>query len=118
MAKFVHNKSTSNVSLLDGRILLPVGAKQSVSDVEAESESVLHAARMGWVSVEGSKSITPTPESVSGITLAEDKMKGSTTIPKAKAKAEPAVTSTKLGTEPEPFVPAEIAPTTTTKGNK
>ena len=97
MSKFVHNKSIANVSLIEGKVLIPVGGKISISDQEATHSDVMHALRKGWISIEGSKSITPTPAASEGITFQEDEMKGSTTIPVVEKKVE--ATSTSLGTE-------------------
>ena len=110
MAKFIHNKSTSNVVLLEGSIIIPVGQKVQVADSQASDPSVVHAAKVGWVTVEGVKSATPTPEPTAKPVPEVNPMEGSTTIPKkAKKEVEP-VTSSALGTgTAAEITPAEVA---------
>lgn len=97
MATFIYNKSTSNVSLLNGGILIPVGGKsRPVTDKEAEHEDVIHAVRSGWVTVEGEKSNTAAPAPAAEIVMAVDPMKGSSTIPEVVPKKE-AATSSAIG---------------------
>ena len=97
MAKFLHNKSTANVSLMEGRITIPVGGKVGIADSQASDESIQHALGRGWISIEGAKSSTPTPKEVEPITFTPDEFKGSTTIPVVEKKKS-AATSVKLGT--------------------
>lgn len=95
MSKYVHNKSTANVSLINGKILVKVGGKEAITDQEAEHEDVIHAKRMNWISIEGEVSNTPIPDAPKEISFKEDEMKGSLTIPGVEVKET--VTSTALG---------------------
>ena len=100
MSKYIHNKSTAIVSLIDRKIEIPIGGKISVTDQEASHEDVIHAVRKGWISVEGVKSSSAAPAAPAGITLAKDEMKGSTTIPVVE-KRETATSSSLGATETE-----------------
>ena len=94
MTKFAHNKSTTQVSLLNGKILLAIGGKAPVTDQEAIHEDVVHAVRAGWIKIEGEDSATDAPEAFSAPTIAVDPMKGSATIPTLATKDDAAVSST------------------------
>lgn len=95
MSKYAHNKSTANVSLIDGSILLAVGGKSRVTDSEANHVDTIHAIRMGWISVEGEESAAVKPSHTNGIEFTVDPMKGSATIPVVKSKIT--ATSTPIG---------------------
>lgn len=86
MSKYIHNKSTANVSLINGKILVKIGQKQEVTDQEAEHEDVIHARRMGWITIEGPKSNSVAPNAPGAIEFAKDELKGSSTIPKVEKK--------------------------------
>lgn len=114
MSKYIHNKSTAAVSLINGKILVKPGGKESVTDQEAEHEDVVHAKRAGWISIEGEESVTAAPTAPAGISFKEDEMKGSLTIPVVEVK-ETAVSSSIGSVEPE----AEVVETSTkSKKNK
>lgn len=123
MSIFLHNKTSSKVSLIDGKVLLAVGGFAIIAKEQADHPDVLHAQRVGWVTVENSKvSKTPTPDVPTGIKFAEDPMKGSTTIPK-QVKKEPEVTATPIGakqveSEPEATVEADAESSTDDKKKK
>jgi len=85
---FAHNKSTGNVSLLSGRVYLPVGGKLAITTTEAEHEDVIYAKRLGWISIEGEVSSTDTPTAVAVIQEDANPMRGSDTIEEAVAEAE------------------------------
>ena len=97
MSKFIHNKSTGHVSLINGKFLIPIGDKVSITDQEAQHEDVIHASRLGWISIEGDKSKTASPKAVGPIEMAEDELKGSETIP-VISKKEAAFSSPLGGT--------------------
>ena len=98
MLKYAHNKSKANVSLIDGRILIAVGGKNPISDMEATHEDITHAVRMGWVSIEGEEPLTATqPHPKNSIEFTKDPMHGSATIPVVKSKVT--ATSSTLGGE-------------------
>lgn len=107
MSTYIHNKSTANVSLINGKIVLKVGDKQQIAAKDAEHEEVIHALRAGWISLEGEVSTTDTPTPSAGITFKEDEMKGSLTIPgkepvvqtEPAVDAEPKVTKAKASTK-------------------
>lgn len=113
MSKFAHNKSTANVSLIDGKIFIPIGGKEPITETQASHEDTVHAVRMGWVTIEGDKSSTINPSSKAGIEFTKDPMQGSTTIPVVKSKV--AATSTSIGSTDKEEVEAPAKTTRKTK---
>jgi hypothetical protein len=93
MSKFIHNKSTSNVSLIDGKLLINIGGKRAITDLEAQHEDTIHALRLGWITIEGDKSESASPEAGPAIEFTKDEMLGSETIPTI-TKKEAAISST------------------------
>lgn len=81
MSKYVHNKSTAKVSLINGKITLGVGEKSHISAKDIEHDDVSHALHRGWISVEGVESATAIPEASKGPEIKQDPMQGSLTIP-------------------------------------
>lgn len=49
MAKFLINNGVSNIGLMEGKLLVPIGGYIEVSDSEAENDHVQEALRRGWV---------------------------------------------------------------------
>jgi len=95
MANFLHNKTITKVSLLDGRITLDVGQSLPITDIEAEHDDVIYAKRKGWVTVETSvDSATPAPAAVKGPVPEKNPMEGSLTIPTKTVAAEPVAEDT------------------------
>ena len=113
MARYIHNKSTYNVSLLDGRITIPVGAKHQINDKDADHDSIQHAEEKGWITIEGAKSSTAAPKAAKAPEISENPIIGSTTIPKKEKSKEPDVNSTALGTGTAEEIPAEAVETKT-----
>ena len=97
MPKYIHNKSTYKVSLIDSKLLLNQGEKRQIEDSEADHPDVVHAIRAGWVTVEGPQSKTKTPDAPAPITFVEDPMKGSETIPVIKPRVD--AVSSSIGAE-------------------
>ena len=108
MSKFIHNKSTAKVSLINGSILIDIGGKHEATDQQLEHEDVIHAKRSGWISVEGEQSVTKAPATPAGIKPVEDPMKGSATIPEVKPKET--ATSSLLGSEEKKEQEVETKP--------
>lgn len=101
MSKFVHNKSIANVSLINSKILIPIGSKLPITDQDAQHEDTIHALRLGWITIEGDTSKTSVPKSQAAITFAENPLLGSDTIP-ILPKKESTVTTTNIGASETP----------------
>jgi hypothetical protein len=112
MPKYIHNKSTYKVSLIDSKILLTQGEKLQIEDSDAEHPDVTHAIRSGWVTIEGAISKTKASVPAPAITFTKDPMQGSDTIPVVKPKED--ARSSAIGSTEEP----EISEATVTKKAK
>jgi hypothetical protein len=98
MSKYIHNKSTASVSLIDGKILIPVGGKFEASDSDILNEDVVYAKRNNWITIEGEESATAAPDAPAGVSFKEDEIKGSLTIPTV-APAEAIAVNAPIGVE-------------------
>jgi hypothetical protein len=116
MAKFIHNKSTYKVSLIDSKILLNQGEKKQIEDKDADHPDVTHAIRAGWVYVEGPVSKTKAADPTPAITFQVDPLKGSDTIPVIKPNVD--ATSSAIGSTSEPEVTEEEVVASSKKNKK
>jgi hypothetical protein len=62
-SKYVVNKSTGEVQLIDGKVRIPLGGWRGLTTKELEHEDIVYALRRDWIELKDTQPTTPeTPE--------------------------------------------------------
>lgn len=82
MSKFLVNKSSGILSLLEGRIQIPIGGHIETSDEQAEHADIISSKVRGWLEVSDvAPGTDPAGVVLPAIVTENDKLKGSLTPP-------------------------------------
>ncbi len=82
---FLINQTTTNVGIMDGRYLVPVGESIELSEGDEKQPQVLEAIRRGWVKLSNTQDgAVPGPAKIE---MGSPAVHGSKTIPKKEKKA-------------------------------